>query len=104
MRSLEDKILNDIINGDTYQKGYKRFSTDIARLKSEINELSEDIAARAKDQIELITELLHLPELFERVTLNQRHSILNRVFKQCLTFSDGIFRTPVIHPNLLIIG
>jgi site-specific DNA recombinase len=99
LQSLEDKVLDDIINGDTYKKGYKKFSIEIARLKSEINDLSEDLTVKAQEQIELIPELLRLPELFRRGTLNQQHSILNRVFKQGLTFKDGGFRTPWFNPQ-----
>jgi hypothetical protein len=40
-----------------------------------------------------------LPSLFERATLNQQHSILNRVFKQGLTFKDEGFRTPWFNPQ-----
>ncbi|MDB5024571.1 MAG: site-specific recombinase, invertase Pin [Mucilaginibacter sp.] len=99
LASLEDKILNDVINGDTYKKGYKKFSMEIARLKSEIADLSEDLTAKANEQIALIPELLRLPSLFERATLNQQHSILNRVFKQGLTFKDEGFRTPWFNPQ-----
>jgi site-specific DNA recombinase len=103
---LEDKVLNDIINGDTYKKGYKKFSIEIARLKSEVSDLSVDINKKAQEQIKLIPKLLNVPELFKRATINQQHSFLNRVFKGGLTFDKGTFRTPelnpVFHHNYLI--
>ncbi|WP_343319979.1 hypothetical protein [Sphingobacterium multivorum] len=89
LERLEDKVLNDIINGETYQKGYKRFSIELARLKSEITDLSVDIVGKVKKQIELIPQLLNIPELFKRATINEKHSILNRVFKEGLTFENG---------------
>lgn len=82
LEGLEDKVLNDIINGDTYKKGYKKFSIEIVRLKSQIADLAIDIVEQAKKQIELIPQLLNLPELFKRATINQQHSILNRVFNR----------------------
>ncbi len=103
---LEDKVLNDIINGDTYKKGYKKFSIEIARLKSEVSDLSVDINKKAQEQIKLIPKLLNVPELFKRATINQQHSFLNRVFKGGLTFDKGTVRTPdlnpVFHHNYLI--
>lgn len=95
---LEDKVLNDIINGDTYKKGYKKFSIEIARLKSEVSDLSVDIKTKAQEQIKLIPKLMDIPELFNRASINQQHAILNRVFKQGLTFADGTFRTPSLNP------
>ncbi len=95
---LEDKVLNDIINGDTYKKGYKKFSIEIARLKSDISDLSIDIEAKAKEQIKLIPKLLNIPELFKCASINQQHAILNRVFKQGLAFDKGTFRTPDLNP------
>jgi site-specific DNA recombinase len=92
--------VNDIISGDTYQKGYKKRSMEIERLKSEINDFSEAIAAKAKEQIILISELLRLQVLFERATINQQHSILNRVFKKGLAYKDDAFRTPWFNPEL----
>ena len=107
LESLENKVLDDIINGETYKKGYKKFSMEIVRLKSEIGNLSEDIEAEANQQVDLLPYLLNLPSIFEKATVNQQHSILNRVFKQGLTFKDEVFRTPWVNPhfqhNLLII-
>lgn len=107
LESLENKVLDDIINGETYKKGYKKFSMEIVRLKSEIGNLSEDIEAEANQQVDLLPYLLNLPSIFEKATVNQQHSILNRVFKQGLTFKDEVFRTPWVNPhfqhNLLIL-
>lgn len=71
---------------------------EIARLKSEIEELSIDISKQSKEQISLLPELLRLSVLFKRAILNQQRSILNRVFKQGITFRDGMFRTPSLNP------
>ena len=32
-------------------------------------------------------------------SINQHHAILNEVFKHGLTFKEGMFRTPWIHPE-----
>jgi hypothetical protein len=32
-------------------------------------------------------------------SLNQQHAIINGMFKEGLTFRDGIFRTPCINPT-----
>ncbi|NHA03471.1 hypothetical protein G7092_06690 [Mucilaginibacter sp. HC2] len=45
--------------------------------------------------------LLNLPHIFEEATLNQQHAILKEVFKQGLTFKEGTFRTPLLHPEFV---
>ncbi len=46
---------------------------------------------------------MHIPRIFEYASINQQHSILNRVFKQGLTFVNDRLRTsdlnPVFHHN-----
>ena len=101
MESLEEKVLDDIINGETYKKGYKKFSTEIARLKSEISNLKEDLEEEVNQQVALLPLMLNLPSIFQKASLNQQHSILNRVFKQGLTFIEGTFRTPCLNPHFL---
>ncbi len=98
LEALEDKILNDIITGETYKRGYKKFSIEIARLKSDVADLSVDIRVKAQEQIELIPKLMRIPRIFEYATINQQHAILHRVFKQGLTFENGTFRTPELNP------
>jgi site-specific DNA recombinase len=101
LASLEDKLLEDIIGSETYKRGFKKFSIEISRLKSEIADLSEDLLEKTREQIALIPELLRLPAIFELATLNQQHSILNRVFKDGLTFKDGMFRTRSLNRSFL---
>ena len=58
----------------------------------------KDISKQTEEQVALLPELLDLPGIFERATINQQHSILNRVFKQGLIYQDGAFRTPWVNP------
>lgn len=45
--------------------------------------------------------MLNLPAIFGEATISQQHAILREVFKEGLTFREGMFRTPWIHPEFI---
>lgn len=107
IESVEKKLLDDTINGDTYKKWMKKFSTERARLTDEFSYLEVDLEDQLNQELLVLPYMLNLPEIFKEASINQRHAILNEVFKQGLTFKEGMFRTPSINPafthNLLIL-
>ena len=97
--NAEQKLMDDTINADTYKKWNKRFTAEKAQLMARKEELEEDLEDFINQELLVLPYLLNLPLIFEEATINQQHAILREVFKQGLTFKDGIFRTPQLHPD-----
>lgn len=105
---LEERLVNDEIETETYRKYYRKFQSEKSLLNEEIsylNNLQEDILS---EQLALLPQMTALPAIYKRSNLNQKHSLLNGVFKHGLSYSEGAFRTPYINPalthNLLIMN
>lgn len=68
---------------------------------------SETLEDTLHQELLLMPYLLNLPQVYKDSSLGQKHAIVNEVFKQGLTFKEGVFRTPFINPefecNLLIL-
>ena len=58
--------------------GYNKFSIEIARLKSEIGNLKTDLEEQLMQRLDLLPLMVNLPSIFQKASLNQQHSILNR--------------------------
>jgi len=89
IESAEKKLLDDTINGDTYKKWMKKFSAERARLADELNYLEVNLEDQLNQEFLVLPYMLNLPEIFKEASINQRHAILNEVFKQGLTFKEG---------------
>jgi len=98
IESAENKLFDDTINGDTYKKWMRKFSAERARLLDELIYLEQDLEDSLNQELLVLPYLLNLPQIFEEASINQQHAILNEVFKQGLTFKEGMFRTPSINP------
>lgn len=105
---LEERLVNDEIETETYRKYYRKFQSEKSLLNEEIsylNNLQEDILS---EQLALLTQMTALTAIYKRSNLNQKHALLNGVFKHGLSYSEGAFRTPYINPvlthNLLIMN
>jgi site-specific DNA recombinase len=105
---LEEKIVNDEIEPETYRKYYKKYQYDKARLTDELGHLKGLNGDRLDEQLALLPHLASLSAMFEKANINQKHSLLKGVFKHGMTYSEGAFRTPWINPafthNLQIIN
>jgi site-specific DNA recombinase len=105
---LEERVINDEIEPDTYKKYYRKCSSEKAVLKEELLHLKGADAATIEHQQRQISKLCRVSKIFEESELSGKHAFLKRVFKHGITFKNGAFRTPYIHPlfdhNLLIIN
>ncbi|MCC8426588.1 hypothetical protein [Mucilaginibacter sp. UR6-11] len=64
-------------------------------------ELEENLEDYIEQELLVLPYLLNLPHIFEEATITQQHAILKEVFKQGLTFKEGTFRTPSLHPEFV---
>ncbi len=105
--NLEEKLINDQIDSQTYKKWFKRLRGQKAILEGEIQELNKEHSTSWITAEKLLPSLTNIPEIFEKANIFQKHSILREVFKAGLMFNEGSFRTPFINPalshNLLIL-
>jgi site-specific DNA recombinase len=97
---LEERLINDEIEVDTYKKYYRKFQAEKALLSSEIGLLDNSVSDKINRQLALLPLLINIPAIYDRATLNQKHSLLHGVFKHGLSYSEGAFRTPYITPAL----
>lgn len=95
---LEERLMNDEIEGQTYKKWYKKFNIQKAKLESEIQELSKEESMGLDKAQRLLPHLTDLPGIFKKANIFQKHSIVREVFKAGLIYVDGGLRTPYLNP------
>jgi site-specific DNA recombinase len=100
IEKLEERLMNDEINSQTYKRWYKKLAVERSLIQSQIDSLANDKESMFNKIESLLPSLTELPQIFERATLFQKHSILREVFKQGLMYGRGAFRTPYINPAL----
>ena len=99
IESAEEKVIDETINRATYKKQMKKFLAEQAQLHNSKEKLEIDLEDFINQELLVLPYLLNLPKIFEDASINQQHAILNEVFKYGLTFRDGVFRTPWVHPE-----
>lgn len=105
---LEERLINDEIETETYRKYFKKFQLEKALLNEEITFLTKVQDDNFNEQLRLLPYLVSVPAIYEKANLNQKHSLLNGVFKHGLSYGEGAYRTPYVNPafrhNLLKIN
>ncbi|HVV06893.1 MAG TPA: hypothetical protein VHC96_21830, partial [Puia sp.] len=98
--NLEEKMVNNEIEGQTYKKWFKKYSIQKSVLQAEIVALNTDNAEDLRKIDKILPALSDFPGIFGKANIFQKHSILREVFKGGLIYVDGAFRTPRLHPAL----
>jgi site-specific DNA recombinase len=83
---LEEKMVNNEIEVQTYKKWFKKFGIQKAKMEGEILELNTLAEEPLRKVERLIPALLDLPGIFKIATIFQKHTILKEVFKAGLTY------------------
>lgn len=96
---LEEKLISDQIDGNTFKKWSRKLNMEIARIKEDVRLLNSNIEAEINKQLQILPSLLDLSSIYHRANIIQQHTLFKAVFKQGITFRDGAFRTPYIHPE-----
>lgn len=96
---IDNKLFDGVINDDTYKKWTLKLNAEKAKLKEELEYLD-----RMNDEIEqnllVLPYMLNLHKVYMDSPLSQQHALAREVFKGGLTFSEGMFRTPMINEGL----
>lgn len=95
---LEERLMNDEIDGDTYKKWFQKYRTERAMLADEIVQAkNNDSTAQWEKLRSHLDKLNSLKEVYWlAVQQNKQKQFIQGVFKHNLTYSEGIFRTPSI--------
>jgi len=95
---LEQRYMDDEIEPETYKKYFKKYKSEQAQLQSQIRDVFSTNTDLLRVQLNRINQLTRISVIFKRAELSQQHAFLKEVFKQGLTFIEGVFRTPWLHP------
>lgn len=96
----ETRLMEDVIEPDTYKKWHKKFQIQRALLMEEINSLTRNRNEKWDKLYQVLPYLTSIKSIYRKATVTQKHSILRGVFKHGLTYHEGAFRTPSINPAL----
>ncbi|TAN02256.1 MAG: recombinase family protein [Chitinophagaceae bacterium] len=100
LESLEEKLINGMIENQTYKKWYKKLSIEKSKLQAQLNGSEIEQNSFMEKAIKLIPFLTDLNSIFQKATIQQKHLILKEVFKGGIAVNGGVLRTPYLHPAL----
>lgn len=96
---LEERLMNEVIDEETYKKWMLKFRQDKTLLEEDIkyaNMTSENHPLNIlKDILPMLT---NLRGIFQIATLTEKHALVKEVFKGKLVYENGSFRTAFINP------
>ena len=99
IEKLEERLMNDEIDGATYKKWLQRFKQEKAVIIDDLETaVSDDRESRFKRLEGLLPKLVNLKEIYKRANLQNKHALIRGVFKLSLSYFDGKFRTAYIEP------
>ena len=99
MANVEEKLFSDVINDDTYKRNMQKFRGEQGKLNDEIESLNS-MADTIQQDLLVLPYMLNLHQVYLDAPLGQKHAMIREVFKDNLTYKNGMFRTPSINPDL----
>lgn len=100
IEKLEDRLMNDEIEPDTYKKWFKKYNGERGEIMSELSILNSDKTDQWDRLNKHLPLLTNIPGLYEKANLEQQHMLLKRVFEHGLIYSDGVVRTTKLNAAL----
>ena len=98
---LEERLINDEIDGSTYKKWNNRLRQERAVIEDSLNQMtSEGVQGRFDKIKQYLPSLSNLGEVFNNANFKGKQLLLNTVFKLGITIKEGKLRTPYVHPAL----
>lgn len=97
--NIEKKLLSDVINDDTYKRNMQRFKGEQRKLKDEIKSLN-NLADNIQQDLLVLPFMLNLHQVYIDAPLGRKHAVIREVFKDGLTYKNGLFRTPSVNSDL----
>jgi hypothetical protein len=77
----------------------QKFRGEQGKLNDEIESLNS-LADNIQQDLLVLPYMLILHQVYEDASLGQKHAMIREVFKEGLTYKNGMFRTPSINPDL----
>lgn len=99
IESVENKLFTDVITDHTYKRNMLKFKAEQAEFQQEIENLS-NIEDHIQQDLLVLPYMISLHKVYNDAPLGQKHAIVREVFKDGLTYKNGLFRTPSINPGL----
>ena len=90
---LEEKFLNDDIDGATYKKWRSRMETDRRELSAKLADLQRPIEDRWAKYLSILPKLTSLGILFAKADTHQKQAFINLVFDSGLSYDGATYRT-----------
>jgi len=107
LMSVEEKWINNQLSFETYQRWHSNLSTDKIKLKSEIEQLSQDQGQLQMLLNKNLTQLTDMQALYSAASIINKQELLRKVFDNTLYYEKSIYRTqyimPVFSHNTLIL-
>jgi len=107
LMSVEEKWINNQLSFETYQRWLSNLSTDKIKLKSEIEQLSQDQGQLQMLLNKNLAQLTDMQTLYSAASITNKQELLRKVFDDTLYYEKSIYRTqyimPVFSHNTLIL-
>ena len=87
-------LLQADISPEVYTEAISELRSTEARLQTKMAEAHTSISVYFNRLNEVLPKLVNLKKAFDEMDLVRQHRFINMVFKQSLSYADGIFRTP----------
>jgi len=100
LHAMEEKLIEDKIDFETFQKWRKILKEKIANITSEIEHLSMTIGSKEKELLRHLPILSDFKTLYEKYDLIAKRELLTLVFDRKLHYENGCYRTPYINAGL----
>ena len=97
--NVDQKLFSDVINDDTYKRNMQKFKGEQDKLNDEIENLN-NLADNIQQDLLVLPYMLNLHQVYMDAPLGQKHAMIREVFKEGLTYKNGMFRTPSINQDL----
>lgn len=96
--NVEEKFINNEIDGDAYKKWRIRYQQEIAITTKYISDASQPVEKIQAFFRDAIPKLGSLAWHYDLADLHTKQAILRSVFNSQLYYHDGVYRTPYILP------
>ncbi|WEK18869.1 MAG: recombinase family protein [Candidatus Pedobacter colombiensis] len=96
---LEERLMDDEIDGGTYKKWKQKFSQEKAVILKDIDTISQESKGNKLEKLNRLLPLMtSIKSIYKEAPLRSKHAIVRGVFKHKLVYIDGMFRTPSMEP------
>jgi site-specific DNA recombinase len=97
---LEERLVNEEIDGTTYQTWFKKLQQEKRMTEATLNSDEKPKIKSDKDVVEkLLPWLENLSIIYNKSNVTQKHTLVRGLFEDSLVWGQGLFRTKYIHPT-----